>query len=116
MGLIGVMQNSNVPIHTIVTGCAMSCGFIIAITGHKRFAYDQATFMYHQVSTGAVGKLKDIEEDVIETKRLQKFIEEHTLAKTKLTEKDLEKCYDQKKDWYFTAKQALKNGIIDSIL
>ncbi len=116
MGLIGVMQNSKVPIHTIVTGCAMSCGFIIAITGHKRFAYDQATFMYHQVSTGAVGKLKDIEEDVIETKRLQKFIEEHTLAKTKLTEKDLEKCYDQKKDWYFTAKQALKNGIIESIL
>jgi ATP-dependent Clp protease protease subunit len=93
MGLIGVMQNSKVPIHTIVTGCAMSCGFIIAITGHKRFAYD-----------------------VIETKRLQKFIEEHTLAKTKLTEKDLGKCYDQKKDWYFTAKQALKNGIIDSIM
>ncbi len=116
LGLLNIMQKTKVPVNTIVTGCAMSCGFIIAITGHKRFAYDQATFMYHQVSTGAVGKLKDIEEDVIETKRLQKFIEEHTLAKTKLTEKDLEKCYDQKKDWYFTAKQALKNGIIDSIM
>ena len=57
-----------------------------------------------------------MEEDIIETKRLQKFIEEHTLSKTKLTEKDLEKCYDQKKDWYFTSKQALKSGIIDAII
>lgn len=116
MGLLGIMENSKVPIHTIVTGCAMSCGFLIAIAGHKRFAYSHSTFMYHQVSSGAVGKLKDMEEDVMETKRLQKFIEEHTLARTKLTESELEKCYDQKKDWYFTAKQALKHGIIDSIV
>lgn len=116
MGLLGIMENSKVPIHTIVTGCAMSCGFLISIAGHKRFAYQHSTFMYHQVSSGAIGKLKDMEDDVMETKRLQKFIEEHTLAKTKLTGKDLEKCYEQKKDWYFNAKQALKSGIIDSIL
>jgi ATP-dependent Clp protease protease subunit len=116
LGLIGIMQNSKIPVHTIVTGCAMSCGFLIAITGHKRFAYQHSTFMYHQVSSGAVGKLKEMEEDIIETKRLQKFIEEHTLATTKLTEKELEKCYEQKKDWYFTSKQALKHGIIDSII
>ena len=28
-GLIGVMENSLTPIHTVVTGAAMSCGFII---------------------------------------------------------------------------------------
>jgi ATP-dependent Clp protease protease subunit len=116
LGLIGVIENSKIPVHTIVTGCAMSCGFMIAITGHKRYAYNHATFMYHQVSSGTGGKLKEMEEDIIETKRLQKFIEEHTLSKTKITEKDLEKCYDQKKDWYFTSKQALKSGIIDAII
>ena len=116
MGLLGVMQNSKVPVNTIVTGCAMSAGFMIAITGHKRFAYDHATFMYHQVSSGVIGKLKDMEEDVIEAKRLQKFIEEHTLSKTKLTEKELEKCYETKKDWYFNVKQAIKHGIIDAVI
>src|SRR5437763_689012 len=35
-GLLSVMEKSKTPIHTIVTGCAMSCGFMIAITGHKR--------------------------------------------------------------------------------
>ena len=116
LGLLGVIEKSQTPVHTIVTGCAMSCGFLIAITGHKRFAYDKATFMYHQISSGAIGKLKDIEEEVIESKRLQKILEEHTLAKTKMTEKELEKCYDEKKDWYITPKQALKYGIIDSII
>jgi ATP-dependent Clp protease protease subunit len=116
LGLLGVIEKSKTPIHTIVTGCAMSCGFLIAIAGHKRFAYDKATFMYHQISTGAIGKLKDIEEEVIEGKRLQKILEEHTLAKTKMTEKELEKCYDDKKDWYITPKQALKYGIIDHII
>jgi len=86
LGLLGVIEKSNTPVHTIVTGCAMSCGFLISISGHKRFAYDKATFMYHQVSSGASGKLKDLEEEVIETKRLQKILEEHTLAKTKMTE------------------------------
>ena len=116
LGLIGIIQNSKIPVHTIVTGCAMSCGFLIAITGHKRFAYNHSTFMYHQVSAGSIGKLKDMEDDVIETRRLQKFVEEHTLATTKITKKELEKCYDEKRDWYFTSKQALKNGIIDAVI
>jgi ATP-dependent Clp protease protease subunit len=116
MGLLGVMQKSKAPVHTIVTGCAMSCGFLISIAGHKRIAYDHSTFMYHQVSSGAIGKVKDMEDDVIEAKRLQKFIEDHTLSTTKLTPKDLEKCYNEKKDWYMTAKQALKYGVIDQIV
>ena len=42
-GLISVMERSKTPIHTIVTGCAMSCGFMILISGHKRFAHKLST-------------------------------------------------------------------------
>lgn len=116
MGLLGIMEKSETPVHTIVTGAAMSCGFIIAITGHKRLAYDKATFMYHQVSSGIGGKLKDMEEDLEETKRLQVFIEEHTLSKTKLTRAQLSENYKGKKDWFLNTKQCLKYGIIDEII
>lgn len=116
-GLLGIIEKSKVPIHTIVTGCAMSCGFVIAITGHKRFAYEKSTLLYHQVSRGYVGgKAKDLEEDLVEMLRLQKLIEEHTLAKTKLTKKQLKECYDSKKDWFFTAEEALSYQIIDQII
>jgi ATP-dependent Clp protease protease subunit len=116
LGLLGIMEKSLVPVHTIVTGAAMSCGFMIAITGHKRFAYDTATHMYHQVSSAMWGKLKDMEEDLEETKRLQSFIEEHTLSKTKMSRAQLDENYKGKKDWYINAKQALKLGIIDEIV
>lgn len=115
-GLLGIMDKSVVPVHTIVTGAAMSCGFLIAITGHKRFAYDTATHMYHQVSTGFAGKTKDMEEDLEEVKRLQGILEEHTLARTKMTRAQLDENYKGKKDWYINAKQALKLGIIDEII
>ncbi len=115
-GLLSVMEKSKIPVHTIVTGCAMSCGFMIAITGHKRFAYDKSTFMYHQLSSGAFGKLKEMEEDVMEGKRLQKILEAHVIEKTKLTKEDLKKNYDRKKDWFINSKKALKLGIIDQII
>lgn len=116
LGLLGIMEKSKIPIHTIVTGAAMSCGFLIAIAGHTRFAYDKATFMYHQVSTGFYGKVKDMEEDLEETKRLQIFIEEHTLARTDMTREQLSENYKRKKDWFIPAKKALKLRIIDEIL
>jgi ATP-dependent Clp protease protease subunit len=115
-GLLGIMKASETPVHTIVTGCAMSCGFLISVSGHKRFGYPKATYMYHQVSSVAVGKVKDLEEDVIETKRLQKMIEDVTIENTKITEKKLEKIYKTKKDWFMDSEEALKLKVIDEIL
>lgn len=116
MGLIGVISKSQVPVHTIVTGAAMSAAFIIAISGHKRFCYNTSTYMYHQISSWNWGKLKDIEEDLEESKRLQVALEEHTLKCTKITKETLDKNYKGKKDWYMTAKQALKFGVVDEVI
>lgn len=115
-GLLGVMEKSKTPIHTIVTGCAMSCGFMILISGHKRFAYKLSTPLYHQVSTTKSGTLKEIEEEMIETKRLQETIEEITLERTKITKKKLKEIYDGKIDWFMSAKEAVELGVVDEIL
>tara|TARA_B100000131_G_scaffold97853_1_gene95000 strand:- start:905 stop:1468 length:564 start_codon:yes stop_codon:yes gene_type:complete len=115
-GLIGVMERSDTPIHTIVTGAAMSCGFLILINGHSRFAYQHATPLYHQVSTGFYGKVKDMEEKLEETKRLQGKIEEMTVRLTKISKKKLSEVLKNKKDWYMSAEEALNLGVIDSII
>lgn len=74
-GLLSIMDSSKTPIHTIVTGAAMSCGFMMLIHGHKRFAYPLSTPLYHQIGGGAIGKSKDIEEEYVEMKRLQTKLE-----------------------------------------
>lgn len=115
-GLIGVMEKSETPIHTIVTGAAMSCGFIILINGHRRFAYRHATPLYHQISSGFFGKVKDLEEKLEETKRLQVKIEEMTLRLTKISKKKLTEILKNKVDWFMTAESALELGVIDEIV
>jgi len=116
LGLVSIMRNSKTPIHTICTGAAMSCGFIMLINGHKRFAHKLSTPMYHQVSSGAIGKVKDLEESVAQSKKLQKILEQITLEKTNITKKKLKKVYKGKKDWYLTAEEALRLGVVDEIL
>jgi len=115
-GLLGVMDKSETPIHTIVTGAAMSCGFMILISGHKRFGYPHSTPLYHQVSTGFYGKIKDMEEKLEESKRLQKKIEDLTLERTAISKKKLSDILKNKKDWYMSAEEALTLGVIDGII
>tara|TARA_R110000796_G_scaffold52517_10_gene123765 strand:- start:1962 stop:2456 length:495 start_codon:yes stop_codon:yes gene_type:complete len=115
-GLLGVMDKSETPVHTIVTGCAMSCGFMILISGHKRFAYELSTPLYHQVASGFRGKVQDLEESLEQTKKLQKVIEDITLKRTNIPKKKLTQILKNKVDWYMTAEEALGLGVIDEIL
>jgi ATP-dependent Clp protease, protease subunit len=115
-GLLGVMNKSITPIHTIATGAAMSCGFMILISGHKRFGYTHSTPLYHQVSAGSWGKVKDLEENLDQTKKLQKKIEEITLERTNISKKRLKEVLKNKVDWFMTAEEALTLGVIDGIL
>ena len=116
LGLLGIMEKSKIPIHTIVTGCAMSCGFLISIAGHERYGFPGSTFLYHSVSSGSWGTTKQLEEDIIETKRLQKIIEKHTLKNTDITKDELRDIYEKKIDWFIDSKQAKKLGVIDEII
>ena len=115
-GLLGVMEKSETPIHTIVTGAAMSCGFMILISGHKRLGYSLSTPLYHQVSTGFWGKVQDMEDHLAETKRLQKKIEDITIEKTQISKKKLTEILKRKVDWYMSAEEALQLGVIDEIV
>lgn len=115
-GLLSIMKSGGTPVDTVVTGCAMSCGFLIAIHGRKRRIHKHGTMMYHQVSTGVEGKVADIKADLIEAMRLQKMIEKMTVENTKITEKKLEKVYKKKKDWYLDAKTSLRWGCVDEIV
>jgi len=115
-GLISVIENSKVPVHTIVTGCAMSSGFMILISGNKRFAHRLSTVLYHQLSHDTWGKIGDTEIEVEETKRLQKIIEQEVVNKTKIKMEKLKEIKKTKTDWYISPEEALKLNIVDFII
>ena len=115
-GLLGVMEHCKTKIHTIVTGCSISAGFLISITGHKRYAYSHSTFLYHQLSNILDGTLKEQHCDIEESERLQIIIEQHTLNHTKILKSKLKKVYESNTDWIMSAQEALKFGCIDEII
>ena len=94
----------------------MSAGFMILITGHKRFAHKLSTPLYHQVSGGAFGTVKEMEEKIIEAKRIQKQLENIVKDKTDISKKRLKEIFDNKQDWYMTSEEALELNVIDEIL
>jgi ATP-dependent Clp protease protease subunit len=116
LGLIDVIITSKIPIHTYTLGSAMSSALLVALVGHKRFAYEHSTFMIHQISSGEENTVKTLERDLAESKRLQKILDSFITSKSKITKRQLSKVYNSNKDWYISAEDALKYKIIDQII
>jgi len=72
--------------------------------------------MYHQVSTGVIGTLKEVESEFLEASRLQSRIEDITLRRTKITPNKLEEIYNMRHDFYMSSSEALQLGCVDNII
>ena len=99
-------------------GKIMSAGTIIMLATdlEHRFAYLNTTFMYHTLSGDAYGKIKDIEENAEECKRIHKLMWSIIKNNTEIPDDKLDEIYKCKKDWYITAEQAKKYKIISKII
>jgi ATP-dependent Clp protease protease subunit len=116
--LIGVIENSTTPIHTYCYGYAMSMGLPIFASGHKRFASKYATFMYHEALNNYLqyDKLSVIKDDLDECNRIMKQYDLILLLKSTVSQKQLDEVKKSRRDWYFTAEQALIYGVTDEII
>ena len=111
--MIDAIKLSKTPVWTICTGSAYSGGFFTFIAGHRRFAYDHASFLYHEgaTATGAdAGKFRNYAE--FYQKELEQ-LKEVTLKYTKITPEEYKEHI--KDDWWMTADEALKYGVCDEI-
>jgi ATP-dependent Clp protease protease subunit len=61
------------PIITVAIGKAMSCGAMLLSHGDIRFVGKHARVMVHEVSGGSSGDVHDVNADVEEIKRLNKY-------------------------------------------
>jgi ATP-dependent protease ClpP protease subunit len=69
--LIGVIENSFVPVYTYGYGSIMSMALPILVAGDKRFGHPLATFMYHEcLDSVPYDKMSIIKENIEETDRL----------------------------------------------
>lgn len=112
--VIDSIKLSKTPVYTIVVGKAYSGGFFIAISGHKRFVYENAEFLFHEGSTRAgnmdAGKFRNYTE--FYNKKIE-LLRKVTLEKTKISEELYEK--HKLDDWWISTDEAIELGICDKI-
>ena len=115
-GLIGTIEHSKTPVYTICEGYAMSMGLPILLSGKKRYAYKYSTILYHEISGWNWGKLTQLKEDTKQFDILQNLLDTYVLDKTKILQDKLKEVRERKIDWFISAKEALKLGIVDEVI
>ena len=89
---------------------------IVALGAKVRKAYRNTTFMIHQVSGLSFGSLREMEDSVAEASRINEMLFNIIKSKTHVTEEQLNEVLQMKRDWFLTADEALKLGILTEIL
>lgn len=119
MQLISTIKASPLPVATICTGKAMSCGAMLFMFGNEglRFLSEEATIMIHDVSSFTFGKIEEIKADVKEAERLNDAIFRMAAKNIGKNEKFLLDIIDKKKhaDVFLNSKECKKLNICNHI-
>jgi len=116
LAIYDTMQYVSSDIVTICFGQAASMGAVLLAGGTKgkRMAFPNARMMIHQPLGGAEGQASDMEIQVKEMSRIKKRLNEilvqHTGQSIKVIERDTDR------DFYLTAEDAVKYGLIDNVI
>ena len=116
MSIYDTMQFIKPDVSTICMGQAASMGSLILTAGAKgkRFSLPSSRIMIHQLSGGFQGQASDIDIHATEALKLKdklnNVMAQHTGQSVETIEKDTDR------DNFFSAEEAVKYGLIDSVL
>ena len=112
--LFDAIKNNMYPVNTVVNGMAASMGIIILVAGAIVQATPHSVLMIHQLSAGAQGKFSELQGHMKFWTDLQSNLANILIENSKAKKEDIEKF--MKGETYIMAEDALKLGLIDSIV
>ena len=116
MALYDTMQHVKADVSTICIGQAASAAAVLLACGAagKRYSLPNARVLIHQVMGGVEGQQKDVEIQAREMLRIKNQINQILAKHTGQNIKKIEQ--DSDRDYFMTADEAKKYGIIDKII
>ena len=112
--VIDMIHLSKTPVYTIGMGRVYSAGGLLLMAGHKRYIFPHTSCLIHDGSSGAIGSIGKMIDNLEFTKELEKRIKQYILSSTRITEE----IYDQnyRRDWFMFSEEIIKLGIADEIV
>ncbi len=99
---------------TVTFGMAASMAGILLQAGDVRVIGAESYVLIHEISTGAIGKIGEIEDVVEFTKKIQKRVLAIFALRSKKPVSYFEKHW-RRKDWWLDSDECVKLGIVDEV-
>ena len=114
--MIDVMNLCRCKIHTLCVGKSMSAASLMLMNGAKgrRYCTPNSRVMIHKISSGHAGGFDELDNHMKEIARMEEQLESFIIENSKFTKKSLQVVLQN--DYYLTATQAKKQGVIDKII
>lgn len=112
--LIDVILNSMTPVYTVNMGYQFSMGFLIGLAGHKRFATQNAKYLWHDGISGVFNSSAKVRDEIEFQNRNEAKIRQYVLDRTRITPE----LYDAKTriEWYMFSEEARDLGVTDFVI
>lgn len=110
---IDFIQQSEIPVHTIIEGASASAATLISVVGKKRYIRPHASMLIHQLSSWFGGKLAEIEDDYKNVTQMHDTIKDIYKKHTNLRDADLDEIL--KHDLWWKADKCLQEGLVDEL-
>ncbi|OHA46131.1 MAG: ATP-dependent Clp endopeptidase, proteolytic subunit ClpP [Candidatus Taylorbacteria bacterium RIFOXYD2_FULL_36_9] len=114
--IIDTMNHLKNDVSTVCVGMAASMGAVILASGTKgkRYSLPNSEIMIHQPLGGAQGQATDIQITAKQILKLKEKLNRIMAERTGKTYAEIEK--DADRDYYMSAEEAKKYGIVDKVL
>ena len=114
LSAVDTIQASNVPVCTLVEGCAASAATLMSIVGTRRAIRKNAFMLIHQLSSGMWGKYEEQKDQMQNNDLIMEVIKGLYDKHTKIPKKKLREIL--KRDVWFDAETCLEYGLVDEIV
>lgn len=117
--ITNIIESYKKPLVIVNMGYALSAGFLLFIAGKnnpnvKRVCYNRSIGLLHAGSMAVDGNTDKVRDLVNFNDRLDEMTKNFVLNNSNLSAEDYEKHW--REDWYFTAEDMEKYGMVDEIL
>lgn len=113
--IYNALKSSSTDITIHVDGLAASIAGAIALCGKPVYMSRNARLMFHGVSVGMYGNKQEFERVLVQIHSLEGSLANMLSSRLKMSEEEIKSRFFDGADHWFTAEEALQQGLIDGI-
>jgi ATP-dependent Clp endopeptidase proteolytic subunit ClpP len=114
LSAVDYIESCDVPVISIVEGCAASAATIMSVAAHHRQIRKNSFMLIHQLSSGMWGKYEELKDSMTNNDQFMTLIKDYYSDRTKIPKKKLNEIL--KRDLWFDAETCLEYGLVDEII